>query len=118
MKKVIFTVFFLFVMVGMAYAQTQVSTATSQGITTGVVICSSAAQQIVPVGGRVSLGMVNHNASTDTSGNTVYIGRSNVTVATGVPIYAKSALVLDRTRAAIYCISSGAELIAVRYWYE
>jgi putative hemolysin len=115
MKKLVFTVFFLFIMVGVASAFTEVSTVVSNNGVTGVVTCSSVAQQVVPAqAGRFTVGMVNNDAT-----NTVYWGyTAAVTSSTGIPIYAKSMMIKDRTKRAIYCVTANPNTVDLRYYWE
>jgi hypothetical protein len=114
--KRIFLVAVLFVLFAApVLAFEQVSTVVSNNGVTGAVTCSSAATQVLPSQpGRFTMGMVNNDSS-----KTVYWGYSaTVTSSTGIPIYAHSAMVKDRTQRPIYCVTAGSDTVDLRYYWE
>jgi hypothetical protein len=120
MKNLIFTVFFLFVMVGTASAYQEVSTVVSNNGVTGVVMCASVAKQIVPAQpGRFNFGMINNDST-----KTVYWGYSSSvsdasgSASPGIPIYAKSGVFKDRTKRAFWCVTNGSDVVELRYFWE
>jgi hypothetical protein len=124
MKRLTTAVVILLVFIGFVYpaaAQTQgVTTAVSTTLYTRSITCTSTAQALtIPILDRRSIVMVNNDAA-----KTVYFGNKDVQLTTipglnaGIPIYSHESKTVDRTKAPIYCITSGADTVDLRYWLE